>query len=111
MMAVADLASILDRLKNYEPEELDDNYLGLLEDISDSMATDAGTWEEELGKLRLQVSELEQKVKDTDAEWRNRYRDRFYGRSEETLAEQEAQDLEEDETEEFKSVEEIAEDW
>ena len=63
---------ILASLKSIIVENNSDEVITLLEDVSDSMSVDNYA-------LNQRVAELEQKCVDVETEWRNRYRDRFYG--------------------------------
>lgn len=110
-MAIVTAEEILNSLQKYQPDSPDDGYLKLLEDITDSVSNSSNNWEEEVGKLRTALAEAEDRVKTVEEDWRRRYRDRFYGRKDESFAEQEAQALSAPETDVVKSTDEVAEDW
>lgn len=109
-MAVRSLDEILVSLNAFAPAEPTDDFLNLLEDISDTMATSSG-WEEEVAKLRKALEESVAEAKQIERDWRQRYKERFYGSRDESFAKQEAEDLKEPETEVIESSEEIAKDW
>jgi hypothetical protein len=86
-MAIVDKQSLLDRITGLGS---DDVIISLLEDISDtidSMETNDKT--EEIEALQSKVTELEAQVQQVEANWRERYINRFKGveASEETKEE------------------------
>lgn len=107
-MAVVTLQEILQDLAKFEPEELSAEYTTLLENISDTVASNTSLLEIE--KLREDLEEARRKVVDVERDWMERYKARFY-QSEEAEKNLEEEILEEEEEEEEKTLEEVAEEW
>lgn len=68
-MAVRTREELLEAVRARLGDDTSDEAIALVEDISDTM----GDYEERAGE------DWEQKYKDNDAAWRQRYRDRFFG--------------------------------
>ena len=67
-MAVKTKEEIMSILRDYVGEDTGDNALGLIQDISDTLDNSGAE----------RISQLEQQVKDTDENWRKKYRDTFF---------------------------------
>lgn len=63
-MAILKKEDIISKLKNIVGEKTDDETLSFLEDVSDTLNEDKENWKEKYEK--------------NDAEWRKKYRDRFF---------------------------------
>ena len=61
-----------------------DESISLLEDLSDTF--------EDLSSQVLQVGDYKKKYEENDAEWRKRYRDRFFSAVEETTIKEDEKD-------------------
>lgn len=97
------LRAYLDEISGDEPSDRDIEIMGMLEDYAEP----EGVSEEE---IQARITEA---VTANDGEWRKKFKDRFYGRDEGTLAGEEAQPEtvtepqvieNEPEEEEFKSI-------
>lgn len=106
-MAVVTLQEILQDLAKFEPEELSTEYTTLLENISDTVASNTSLLEIE--KLREDLEEARRKVVEVERDWMKRYKARFYQSEPENNLEEEI--LEEADEEEEKTLEEVAEEW
>lgn len=69
---------LLEQVKKVIGENTSDEAVTLLEDISDTFDNSGSGSTKE---LEDKIAELEQKVKDTDSEWRKKYTDRFFNPS------------------------------
>lgn len=107
-MAVVTLQEILNDLAKFEPEELSEEYTTLLENISDTVASNTSLMEIE--NLREDLEEARRRVVEVERDWMERYKARFY-QSEESENSLEEEILEETEMEEEKTLEEVAEEW
>lgn len=88
-MAVKTKEEILNTIKEIVGENTDDNYLGLLEDITDTLDNYEG--------LNTDNTDWKTKYEENDKEWRQKYKDRFFSREVE-----EDNDLDNDEPEPVK---------
>ena len=61
-------------------DRTDDEALAFVENVTDTFDTDASA---ELETANATIAELKQKLSNTDNEWRKKYRDRFYGGTDE----------------------------
>lgn len=68
---------IMASLKTIIGEGADDDVLTLLEDINDTLSVDNSA-------VTAELEEWKRKYDENDAEWRKRYRDRFFGDVDET---------------------------
>lgn len=85
---------LLEKVKNYVGDRTDDETLGLIEDISDSMnSSDADEWE--------------QRYKDNDKMWRNKYISRFFEKNDDEIKDLTIED--DDEEKEYKTFEDLFE--
>lgn len=66
-------------LKTMLGDDSSDESLSLLEDVSDSMEVDA-----DVASLNQQIDDWKNKYETNDAQWRQKYRDRFYGEVDES---------------------------
>lgn len=83
-MAVKTKEEILNTIKGIIGENTDDNYLELLEDITDTLDNYDG--------LNTDNTDWKAKYEENDKEWRQKYKDRFFSREVE-----EDNDLDDDE--------------
>lgn len=107
-MAVVTLQEILQDLAKFEPEELSTEYTTLLENISDTVASNTSLLEIE--QLREDLEEARRQVVEVEREWMEKYKARFY-QSEEPENSLEEELPEEADEEEEKTLEEVAEEW
>ena len=80
-MAIKSREELLDALQNIVGENRDDYVLSFIEDVTDTfndLETKQGT--------PITNDEYEQKLKDQDAAWRQKYYDRFFGKGDEKPA-------------------------
>lgn len=99
------LNEILDSAKVLFEGNSSDEVLNFLEDLQDSYT------EQDITSYETKISELEQKVIDTENEWREKYKGRFFSQEDEQISvvdDASSQDPDEAEAE-VPSVEEIAE--
>lgn len=101
-MARKSLDDILAALGAIVGDNTTDEYLALLEDITDSMVDPT----DELEALREQLAEAERRYAENDLMHRTRYRDRFYGK----IPDDEKEEVERVETETEKKIEKSGED-
>ena len=73
-MSIKSKDELLTNVKSLLGDNLSDEGIALLEDISDTLDSSTGSSSDEDKKT---IAELEQKVKDTDSMWRQKYADRF----------------------------------
>lgn len=71
-MAIRDKESLLNAIRERIGDEVDDGSLGLIEDVSDTI----DNYENNRGE------DWRKKYEENDQMWRQRYRDRFYGKVE-----------------------------
>lgn len=71
-MAVRTKEEILNTIKGIIGENTDDNYLELLEDITDTLDNYDG--------LNADNTDWKTKYEENDKEWRQKYKDRFFSR-------------------------------
>lgn len=71
---------ILEEVKIFESVPgMEDNYIQLLEDISDTMTDEQDSeYLAEIEKLRADLTAAEETARAVEAEWRKRYSDRFF---------------------------------
>ena len=89
-MAVKSKEEILEAVKKYVGEDVSDEALGFIEDLTDTLDD------------REDPEEWKRKYEENDADWRRRYKERFFG-SGETVTEDEDDVTEIVETEEIKT--------
>ena len=92
-MAKLSKDELIEKVKKYVGDRTDDETIEIIEDISDSVGTD-------------DAIEWEQKYKENDKMWRDKYISRFYDKKEEEL--ETSSDSEEDEKE-YSSYEDLFE--
>lgn len=99
------LNEILDSAKGLFEGNSSDEVLNFLEDLQDSYT------EQDITSYETKILELEQKVSDTESEWREKYKARFFSQEDEQISVvDDTSSQEPDEVEaEVPSVEEIAE--
>ena len=99
------LNEILDSAKVLFEGNSSDEVLNFLEDLQDSYT------EQDITSYETKISELEKKVSDTESEWREKYKARFFSQEDEQVSVvDDTSSQEPDEVEaEVPSVEEIAE--
>ena len=102
-MAILKKEELINKISEYIGEDNSDIAIEILEDVSDTIA--AGGDADELIK---QVEELKEKVEETDAEWRAKYKARFLEGSADT-EEPEEEEEETEEVEEKTSYDELFE--
>jgi len=103
-MAILKKEELINKISEYIGEDNSDIAIEILEDVSDTI--DAGGDADELIK---QVEELKNKVEETDAEWRAKYKARFLeGSADPEEPEEEVEETEE-EVEEKTSYDELFE--
>lgn len=99
------LNEILDSAKTLFEGNSSDEVLNFLEDLQDSYT------EQDITSYETRISELEQKVIDTESEWREKYKARFFTQEDDQISV--VDDTSKQETDEVEaevpSVEEIAE--
>ena len=98
------LNEILDSAKVLFEGNFSDEVLNFLEDLQDSYT------EQDITSYETKISELEKKVSDTESEWREKYKNRFFSQEDDQISvvdDTSSQEPEEDEAE-VPSVEEIA---
>lgn len=85
-MSVVSKESLLDRIRDMTASENaeSDESISLLEDLSDTF--------EDLSSQVLQAGDYKKKYEENDAEWRKRYRDRFFSAVEETTIKEDEKD-------------------
>ena len=85
-MSVVSKESLLERIRYMTASENaeSDESISLLEDLSDTF--------EDLSSQVLQVGDYKKKYEENDAEWRKRYRDRFFSAVEETTIKEDEKD-------------------
>ena len=101
------LEDLMSSAKSLFADDSSDEVLNFLEDLTDSYT------EQDVTSYETRIAELEKKVEDTDNEWREKYKARFFEPKEQISVIDEAQ-TEEGSTEggdevEVPSVDEIAE--
>lgn len=102
-MAILKKEELINKISEYIGEDNSDIAIEILEDVSDTI--DAGGDADELIK---QVEELKNKVEETDAEWRAKYKARFLEGSEDPEEPEEVEE-ETDEVEEKTSYDDLFE--
>lgn len=107
-MAIVTLQEILQDLAKFEPEELSTEYTTLLENISDTVASNTSLLEIE--QLREELEEARRKVVEVEREWMEKYKARFY-QAEDSKNSLEEEILEGADVEDEKTLEEVAEEW
>ena len=94
-MAIRTVEEIMEAVKKRIGDSMDDESISFVEDISDTL--------QELSKR--DEEDWKRKYEENDASWRQRYRDRFFSGSEETVIEStEKVDSEETEKTDFKDL-------
>ena len=94
-MAIRTVEEIMEAVKKRIGDAMDDDSISFVEDISDTL--------QELSKR--DEEDWKKKYEENDASWRQRYRDRFFSGSEETVIEStEKVDSEETEKTDFKDL-------
>lgn len=85
-MSVVSKESLLERIRDMTASENaeSDESISLLEDLSDTF--------EDLSSQVLQAGDYKKKYEENDAEWRKRYRDRFFSAVEETTIKEDEKD-------------------
>lgn len=85
-MSVVSKESLLERIRDITASENaeSDESISLLEDLSDTF--------EDLSSQVLQAGDYKKKYEENDAEWRKRYRDRFFSAVEETTIKEDEKD-------------------
>lgn len=85
-MSVVSKESLLERIRDMTASENaeSDESISLLEDLSDTF--------EDLSSQVLQSGDYKKKYEENDAEWRKRYRDRFFSAVEETTIKEDEKD-------------------
>lgn len=74
-MAVRKLEEIMEKVRGYVGEDTSDDTMSFLEDLTDTINS---TSDVDIDGMR---AEYEQKITDTENTWRQRYRDRFFGKT------------------------------
>lgn len=93
-MAKLSKDELLEKIRTYVGDRTDDETLGLIEDISDSMdSTDADEWE--------------QKYKENDKMWRDKYISRFFEKNDDEIEDPPNDD--DNEEKEYKTFEDLFE--
>lgn len=82
-MAVLTREDYLSRLQELIGERNDDEALGILEDFTDTFDNGMSDNSEELTALRDEVENLKNENVELENTWRNKYKARFYGGSDE----------------------------
>lgn len=99
-MAILKKEELINKISEYIGDDNSDIAIEILEDVSDTI--DAGGDADELIR---QVEELKEKVEETDAEWRAKYKARFLEGSADPEEPEEEEETEE--VEEKKSYDEL----
>ena len=99
-MSVRTKDELLTNVKSLLGDNLSDEGIALLEDISDTLDNSTGASTEEDKKT---IEELKQQVKDTDSMWRQKYADRFLNPEGNNGNNNDSPDSSEDEPEEDNS--------
>lgn len=86
---------LLDSLRTKLGDDISDESLALIEDVNDTM--------NDLKNKATKAEEFEQKYKDNDAEWRKKYRDRFFN-TESTETEDDYRDEEDNKMRTFEDL-------
>lgn len=81
-MAVKTKEEIIDSIKSKIGDNTDDETLSFLEDVSDTL-------EDLETKSKGDGTDWKKKYEENDKEWRTKYRDRFFGKSEKEEQEEE----------------------
>lgn len=99
------LNEILDSAKTLFEGNSSDEVLNFLEDLQDSYT------EQDITSYETKISELEQKVADTENEWREKYKARFFDQEDEQIdiVDDSSEQVTDEAEAEVPSVEEIAE--
>lgn len=74
-MSVKSKEELIEQIKKAVGDNTSDDIITLLEDVSDTLDNTKGGSTKE---LEDKIAELENKVKETDDNWRKKYTDRFY---------------------------------
>lgn len=90
-MAVRTREEILESVRTMVGENTDDNSLGFLEDITDTL-DDYET------RVKGDGIDWKQKYEENDANWRKTYKERFFGKEEDTPPVDEPEDVPEEKT-------------
>lgn len=72
-MAIRTKEELLELFRNYIGDRSDEETIGLLEDISDTLS------DLDVEGLKGRLDKAEQELLEQDTIWRKRYRDRFFG--------------------------------
>lgn len=75
-MAIVSKEKILEQMKALLNDNTSDEAISFIENVNDTLESlgESGKVDE----LNTKITELEQKVKDTESEWRRKYTERFY---------------------------------
>lgn len=95
-MAVRTRQELLDSVREIIGDSTDDNVLSVLEDLTDTIDD---------YESRSDVEDWKTKYEQNDAEWRNRYKERFF--SSEVDTQEEVSDIDEEEEEQITSYEDL----
>lgn len=103
-MAILKKEDLINKISEYIGDDNSDIAIEILEDVSDTI--NAGGDADELIR---QVEELKEKVEETDAEWRAKYKARFLEGSADPEEPEEVEEEETEEVEEKTSYDELFE--
>ena len=78
-MAVRTKEEIMNKVKTYMGDDTSDDALAFVTDLSDTLDSGSKSTNNDGVDYKAKYEEAEARVKDTDAKWRQRYRDRFFG--------------------------------
>lgn len=101
-MAVRTAEELIESISVLNTDDTKDLYVSLLEDITDSIPKD-------LAEIRQKLADAEEKAKQVEDEWRERYINRFGGLEESKAETQEEETPEVEEKEEYTTEDMIEE--